>query len=233
VASEGNASGSVANRLLQVDASGAVVAEVGLPAEILACRAATANRGALGAGFEGLTVVPAGGGGYTLAIAQQRGWDYTTPECEDLDDDPTGANAGEPAWTRIWTYDPATGAWGHLPYELEPITPGAAWTGLSEIVLLPDGRYGLIERDNLTGDFSQLKTLIRVDLSAPVTRAGKDVFDLLPVMRAGNGWITDKPEGFTVSVSGRVWVVTDNDGVDGSSGETQVFDLGALRRVFG
>ena len=233
VASEGNASGSVANRLLQVDASGAVIAEVGLPADVVACRAASTNRGSLGAGFEGVTVVPTDGGGYTLAIAQQRGWDYTTPECEDLDDDPTGANAGEPPLTRVWTYDPATGAWGHVPYELEPVPAGAAWVGLSEIVLLEDGAFGLIERDNLTGDFSQLKWLTKVDLSAPVTRADKAVHDLLPDLRAGNGWITDKPEGFTVAADGRAYVVTDNDGVEDWTGETQLLDLGRIRRLFG
>jgi hypothetical protein len=232
VASEGNASGSVPNQLLQVDASGAVLAEIGLPAEVIACRAASANRGSLGAGFEGVTVVPAAGGGYTLAVAQQRGWDYTTPGCEDLDDDPTGANAGEPGSTRVWTYDPATGAWGHVPYELQPVPPNAAWVGLSEIVALRDGSFGLIERDNLTGDFSQIKWLTQVDLSGPVTRGDKRTFDLLPVMRAGDGWITDKPEGFTVAADGTAWVVTDNDGVEDWTGETQLLDLGPVRRLF-
>ncbi len=32
-----------------------------------------------------------------------------------------------------------------------------------------------------------------------MTRADKAVHDLLPDLRAGNGWITDKPEGFTVA----------------------------------
>ena len=232
VASEGNASGSIPNRLLQVDASGAVIAEVGLPADVVACRAATANRGSLGAGFEGVSVVPAAGGGYTLAVAQQRGWDYTTPECEALDDDPADLNAGEPTQTRVWTYDPVTGAWGHVPYELEPVPAGAAWVGLSEIVALPGGGFGLIERDNLTGDYSQLKWLTQVDLSAPVTRGDKAVHDLLPDLRATNGWITDKPEGFTVAADGSVYVVTDNDGVEDWTGETQLLDLGPLRRLF-
>lgn len=233
LASEGNASDSVPNRLVQVDAAGTVLAEVGLPAEVLACRQASANRGSLGSGFEGLAVQQdRRGDGYVLQVAQQRGWDYTTPGCEALDDDPTGADAGEPRSTRVWTYAPATGAWSHVPYELEPVPARAAWVGLSEIVTLPDGSFGFIERDNLTGDFSQLKWLTRVDLSAPVTRAAKSRFDLLPPLRNGNGWIGDKPEGFTVARDGRAYVVTDNDGVDESSGETNLLRLGDWRSLF-
>jgi hypothetical protein len=238
LASEGNASDSIPNRLLQVDRDGNVLAEVGLPADVLACRAASTNRGTLGSGFEGLAVQTkpggGGGGGYVLRVAQQRGWDYTTAGCEDLDDDPTGANAGEPGQTRVWTYDPATGSWSHVPYQLEPVPPRAAWVGLSEVVTLPDGTFGFIERDNLTGDYSQIKDLVRVDLAKPVTRTGtaKQRFDLLRPLRASHGWITDKPEGFTVARDGKAYVVTDNDGVDDAPGETQLLPLGDWRRLF-
>lgn len=231
LASEGNARDSRPNRLVQVDASGAVLAEVGLPTEVLACRAASTNRGSLGSGFEGLAVQARRGGGYVLQVAQQRGWDYTTPACEALDDDPTGANAGEPGWTRVWTYDPATGAWSHVPYELEPVPAPAGWVGLSEIVALPDDTFGFIERDNLTGDFARLKWLTRARLpgSGSVTRGSKTSFDLLPPLRETDGWISDKPEGFTVASDGRAYVVTDNDGVEDASGETQLLDLGGWR----
>jgi hypothetical protein len=242
VASEGDAADEAPNRLLQLDRNGAVVAEIGLPDEVLACRAASTNRGSLGAGFEGLAVVPAPDSGpdesggsdrYVLHVAQQRGWDYTTPGCEDLDDDPTGADAGEPGWTRVWTYDPASGEWTHVPYELEPVPAGAAWVGLSEITPLDGGRFGLIERDNLTGDHSQLKLLTGVSLDGPVTRGAKHRFDLLPPLRASGGWITDKPEGMTVGRDGRVYVVTDNDGVEDWTGETQLLRLGRAGDVFG
>ena len=45
IASEGNASDSLPNLLLQVEFSGNVIKEVGLPAEIIACRAASTRRG--------------------------------------------------------------------------------------------------------------------------------------------------------------------------------------------
>ncbi|MEZ5287254.1 MAG: esterase-like activity of phytase family protein [Vicinamibacterales bacterium] len=234
VASEGNASDSRPNRLMKVDpASGLVLAEVGLPAEIVACRAATTGtvpRRTLGSGFEGVTVLPGEGGRYRLAVAQQRGWNYTTPECEDLDDDAGGFNAlGEPNWTRIWIYDPFTGAWSHVAWELAALTPNAAWIGLSEITRLPEGDFIVVERDNLTGDFAVLKTLVKVGAGAladGVISAGeKSVYDLVPHLRATNGWITDKVEGVAVNGGGRVLVSTDNDGVDDWNGETWFFKL--------
>jgi hypothetical protein len=230
IASEGNAGDSRPNRLLQVDDAGQVLTEVGLPPEVLACRAASTNRGSLGAGFEGVTAVPADGG-YLLYVAQQRGWDYTTPDCEALDDDPEGNDSGEPGWTRIWVYDPATGEWSHIPYQLEPVPANAAWVGLSEITALDDGRFMLIERDNLSGDFSELKWLTFVDLDGSVVRNDKLHRDLLPPLAADNGWFTDKPEGAAVTRNGQVFVVTDNDGLDDSTGETQFLRLGSLRRL--
>ncbi len=47
-----------------------------------------------------------------------------------------------------------------------------------------------------------------------------------------NGWIADKPEGVGVWPDGTVFVVTDNDGVDGSCGETIFRRLGKAWRLF-
>jgi hypothetical protein len=240
VASEGNASDSRPNRLLKLDFGGNVLAEVGLPANIAACRAATVGavpRRTLGSGFEGVAVVPGPNGGYVLAVAQQRGWNYTTPECESLDDDDGGFNAlGEPNWTRIWFYDPVADTWDSISWDLAPLPPDAAWVGLSEITALPDGTALLVERDNLTGDFAALKTLVRVADSASgdglISNDEKQVYDLLPHLRATNGWITDKVEGVAVIPGGRIYVSTDNDGLDDWSGETWFFGLGRYWRLF-
>jgi DNA-binding beta-propeller fold protein YncE len=240
VASEGNATDTVPNRLLKLDSQGHVLAEIGLPANIVACRAATAGavaRRTLGSGFEGIAVLPGPGNRYRLAVAQQRGWNYTTPACEALDDDGGGFNAlGEPNWTRIWIYDPAANTWGHVAWELAPLTPDAAWTGLSEITVLTGGALMLVERDNLTGDFAGLKTLARVGANAAtdgvIHHGEKSVYDLLPHLLATNGWITDKVEGAAVTPSGRVFVSTDNDGLDDWSGETWFFGLGRLQQLF-
>ncbi len=239
IASEGNASGSRPNRVLQVAADGTLLQEIGLPPEIEACRAASASTGSLGSGFEGLTVAqkkrkrwkP----GYELLIAQQRGWNYTTPECEDLDDDPTDVDTAEPRQSRIWTYDPSTGQWGGFGYALEDLPENASWVGLSEITAVKGG-YVVIERDNRTGDFAALKTLVyfseRATRDGLVTADEKRVYDLLPALNEGNGWISDKPEGVAVTRNGQLYLVTDNDGVDDWSGETTFLGLGNYRRLF-
>jgi hypothetical protein len=170
-------------------------------------------------------------------VAQQRGWDYTTDDCEALDDDAGGLNAlGEPNLTRIWIYDPKAMSWDHVAWELAPLPENASWVGLSEITRARDGSYVLIERDNLTGDFAALKTLVRVsnrDLrDGVVAEDDKAVYDLIPRLKSTHGWITDKPEGVAITAAGRTFVVTDNDGVDDWSGETWFMDLGSFRRLF-
>ena len=91
---------------------------------------------------------------------------------------------------------------------------------MSEITLVDDG-WILIERDNLTGDFGLFKKLAKLPLSpgadGKFTRSEKAFFDLRPRLTATRGWITDKPEGVGVLPSGHLFVVTDNDGVDGWS----------------
>lgn len=241
VASEGNATVSTSgstrpNLLIQLDEYGNVVREVGLPAEIVACRDASTARGTLGSGFEGVAVQPLAGGAYKLLVAQQRGWDYTTQECEALDDDDGGLNAAsEPNWSRIWIYDPVADSWDHVQWELAAKPENSSWVGLSEISRTNNG-YVLIERDNRTGDFGALKTLVRIPQTAldddVVTTAEKSVRDIAPALRRTKGWITDKPEGVAVSNTGRVFVVTDNDGVKDWSGETWFLDMGRADRLF-
>jgi hypothetical protein len=43
--------------------------------------------------------------------------------------------------------------------------------------------------------------------------------------------VQEKVEGLTVS-GGRVYLVTDNDGVEDATGETVFLDLGSARRIF-
>lgn len=259
IASEGNADDSRANRLIHVDpATGDVLAEIQLPADVLTCRTRERAKaisadpppangtGTFGSGFEGLDIQPKPGTDdeYVIYVAQQRGWNYTTPaadgiDCNSLDDDPDDTDAAEPRWTRIWTYDSETGVWSHIPYEFEPKTPNAAWVGLSEITLVDDaGTPGwiLIERDNLSGDFGLFKSLVKLPGSpgpdGKYTRSEKTIFDLRPSLLETNGWITDKPEGVAVLPDGRLFVVTDNDGVDGWSGETWFLPLGHFWSLF-
>jgi hypothetical protein len=59
-----------------------------------------------------------------------------------------------------------------------------------------------------------------------------EVRDLLPDLKnATNGYVVDKVEGFAVDAAGNAFVVTDNDGVDDSSGETLFLRLGNISAV--
>lgn len=222
IASEGRA-GTRPNLLVEVDpATGAVKTEVKLPAAVEDCRAEGGSR--LNSGFEGLTIGPEG----RIWVAQQRGWSYADTACAGLED-----GGG---FTRLWIYDLGIGSWDHVRYEMEPIPAAADWVGLSEITLLPDGSLALIERDNVTGEFSEIKSLIRIDAAdladGEIARSEKQAYDVLPAMRATNGWIHDKLEGFAVTADGETYVITDNDGVDDSSGETQFLRLGSWGDLF-
>ena len=107
-------------------------------------------------------------------------------------------------------------------------------TTMDRISAVPHG-FILLERDNLSGDFAQLKTLVHVDRRAlrdGVARSDKRTFDLIPSLLESHGWITDKPEGVAIDASGSTFVVSDNDGVDDWSGETWFLRLGNWRRLF-
>jgi hypothetical protein len=235
-----------------------VLRTVGLPSAVLACRAAeraktpasTRATGSHGSGFEGLDIVAKKGGGYLIYAAQQRGWNYaTTPACDALDDDPVdGGSIAEPNQTRIWVFDPSVAAndaaWSSVSYQFQPKPVDASWIGLSEITYTPSG-WILIERDNLTGSFDSpdgaetrngYKTLVMVPLSPGednhYAREDKTIVDLRPALLSTRGWITDKPEGVGVRPDGTLFIVTDNDGVDGSSGETIFKRLGKVWRLF-
>jgi hypothetical protein len=57
------------------------------------------------------------------------------------------------------------------------------------------------------------------------------VYDFIPDLKKLNGFVPDKVEGFAIDKNGTGYVVTDNDGVDGSSGETQFFTVGKVSEL--
>lgn len=212
LASEGNPErekNKTQSSLIKVNAKGEVERVVDLP-EALAAQATRF-------GFEGVTVTGTGAA-ETVWIAVQREWK----------DDPKGA-------VRLLAYTPATGAFGQVRYPLEP--KGAGWVGLSEITAV-DGGFVIVERDNLVGAAAKVKLLTRVSLdgvvpvaldAASVPTVKKTILrDLLPDLKAANGYVLDKVEGFAIDAAGTAFIVTDNDGIDGSSGETQFLSLGKL-----
>jgi hypothetical protein len=166
-------------------------------------------------GFEGVAVTGTGAS-ETVWIAVQREWK----------DDPKGL-------TKILAYTPATKSWGAVHYPLDKAESG--WIGLSEITASGDDLI-VIERDNLVGDLAKVKKLTRVSLKGvkPAALDSKeipvlkktDVRDLMADLKAPGGYVLDKVESFAIDAAGNAFVITDNDGVDGSSGETELFRLG-------
>ncbi len=209
LASEGDSAKLVPHALYRVDADGNILAEVPFPAAVLG--------GEKRFGAEGIARTGEGEE-ETLWIAMQREWG----------DDPQGQ-------VKLLSYKPASKEWGAVAYPLDTPAEGA-WVGLSEITIHGDHAY-IVERDNQIGDKAQLKALFRVKLDELVPAAlggelplvGKElVRDFIPDIAANNGYVLDKVESFAVDVNGVGYAITDNDGVDDSSGETFFWSIGTL-----
>ena len=205
LASEGNSEKLVPHALYHVDGKGRIRQEIALPAELLA--------GETRFGFEGIAV-DGKGDDMVLWMAVQREWK----------DDPKGT-------VKLVSYKPSAKKWGAVRYPLEP--KGEGWVGLSEITI-HEGYAYVIERDNQIGDAARLKKLYRVALSElkPAKLGGElplvkkeEIHDFIPGLKALNGYVVDKLEGFAFDASGKAYAVTDNDGVDDSSGETLFFPV--------
>ena len=122
-----------------------------------------------------------------------------------------------------------------MNYPLEKVEGG--WVGLSELTAVGNDLY-VIERDNLVGDAAKVKQLTKVSLTevTPAEIGAKDapvlkktvVRDLLPDLKSAHGYVLDKVESFAIDAAGEAFIITDNDGVDDSSGETQFIRLGKL-----
>ena len=213
LASEGNPErkeGSTESLLIRIDAKGEIEEEISLPDSLKA--------GATRFGYEGVTVTGSGDT-ETVWLAVQREWK----------DDPKGL-------VKLAAYSPAAKEWGFVHYPLEPAERG--WVGLSEITAAGPDRLIVLERDNQIGGAAAVKRLSSVSLvgikpapagQPPLPRVEKTLLrDLLDDLRRGNGAVIEKVEGFALMADGQAFIVTDNDGVDGSSGETQFVRLGKL-----
>jgi hypothetical protein len=213
LASEGGAKGKKAHTVLHVGADGEIDREIALPRKL--------KKVARRHGFEGIAVVGSGGAGddTTLWMAVQREW---------KDD--------EDGFVKLVSYRVKTGIWGAVRYPLD--RPETGWVGLSAMAAHA-GQLYIVERDNAIGDAARIKKLYRVAVSdlAPAPIGGDLPIvtkhlarDFMPYLKALNGVVAKKIEGFAVDASGIGYAVTDNDGVDGSSGETLFFPVGLVAR---
>jgi hypothetical protein len=217
VVSEGSGNGAEGspNLLVQVSASGKVVREISLPSDVAALKRSN--------GYEGVAVT---GEGETeqVYVAFQREWT----------NDPSG-------YARIGRYTPATDEWKFFYYPLDAVeSPAGGWVGLSEIVALDKDELLILERDNQAGPDARVKRLysVRVDGIAPAVQGSnfpvltkRLARDLIPDLASSNGWLQEKIEGVTVARDGSVYIVTDNDGVEDNTGETQFMNIGKRRNL--
>ncbi len=129
----------------------------------------------------------------------------------------------------------------NLPADVEKTTPTS-----SEIIAASEDGMTLVYSDSPLGavgfvDIADPRApkaggIVKIDGEpTSVTVAGGKVLaerDLLEDLKsATNGYVVDKVEGFTIDRNGETYVVTDNDGVDDSSGETLFLRLGNISAI--
>ena len=216
LASEGRSNGDRPNEIIKVADDGTIEKQVELPPGLVA--------NATNSGFEGVAVT---GNSTTefVYVVIQREW------ADDLD-----------GQVKIGRYNVANDTWTFVHYALETPPPDA-WVGLSEITLLPDGSFAIIERDNQLGTRAQIKRVYKVDLADADFRAFEDpnglvvvpktlLRDMLPDLEKKSIWTPDKLEGLAVAANGKVYAHTDNDGLDDALGQTLFLSLGSVKKAF-
>jgi hypothetical protein len=205
VASEGRSDRLTPHALYHVDAKGAIVAEVAFPEALLPSE--------IRFGAEGVAKI-----GNTLWVAIQREWK----------DDPAGQ-------VKLLGYNLDDAKWSAVRYRLDAVAEGA-WQGLSEITAHGDYVY-IVERDNQIALKAVSKKLYRVpvaqlagaEIGGELPVVSKElVRDFIPDLAKSNGYIVDKIESFAIDAAGTGFVITDNDGVADSSGETYFWSVGKV-----
>jgi hypothetical protein len=204
---------STNNVVVHAAADGAIIETVSLPAAV--------NDKQRNSGLEGVASVMEAGV-EALYVAFQRAW-VGDPE-------PENGDAGGKA--RIGRYDTSRGNWTFAYYPLDVReSPYGGWVGLSEITALGEGEFALIERDNQANTDARIKRVYKIDVDGVNFRQEAMVFDtlnktlvrdLLPDLEATNGLVLEKIESLAVTEDGDMLFANDNDGVNDSSGETQL-----------
>lgn len=195
------------NQLLRVNDRGILLSRTELPQAL-----AQSNEKY---GFEGVAEYHVDGKKYVL-VAIQRAWDKSPA----------------PKHPLLARYDVSADTWGFYYYPLESTTEG--WVGLSELAHIEGQRFAVIERDNQQGPKAAIKRVYEVDLSGLQAAAlGGNIAtvektllrDLLPDLKARNGWTPDKVEGMAIRLDGRVTFTSDNDQLDDALGETAFWSI--------
>ncbi|MFC7401145.1 esterase-like activity of phytase family protein [Citricoccus sp. GCM10030269] len=218
VEGEAGDAGAEGNQLVHVDAEGAEIDTVEMPAEVAA--------GLKGQGFEGIAGVGTGEDAVLYTPVQRA----ASQDAENV--------------ARIGKYTVATGEWEWFGYQLETTDADGDWIGLSEITAVDEDTFAVIERDKLNGPDAALKKVYTVDITGEGKASDEaltqddvlektEAIDVLPELQQLNGWTQEKLEGLTIAGNGQVYSVTDNDGVEDATGETVFLNLGTAEEIFG
>ncbi len=211
------------NKLYRTDAAGAIQETVELPADI--------TSHVKNWGLEGVTATNDADGEHVFVALQRQLWTNVNDQTETVDGDDI---------VRIGRYDVDDQTWHWFGYQLEsPKRDGADWVGLSEITAVDDDTFAVVERDKLNGPNARNKRIYTIDVPKG-TPSGDGLpmlektlaIDVLPALRATNGWTQEKLEGFTIAADGAIYAVTDNDGLKDATGETVFLRLGQATKVF-
>ncbi len=201
LASEGRTDRVIPHALYHVDADGAIDAEIGLPAELMAVEKRF--------GFEGVALI-----GDTLWMAVQREWG----------DDPANH-------VKLVAYNTESGEWGAVRYEkAEPETGWVGLSEITVFgdhayIVERDNQIGAAAVTKKIYRIP-LAELSPAPLGGDLPVVSKElVRDLLPDLVSTGGYVLDKVEGLAIMSDGTAWVSTDNDGVDDHSGETMLFQF--------
>lgn len=205
LASEGNSKKEVPHAIYHVTADGNIDQTIPFPSALLEQQKRF--------GAEGITLV-----NDTLWIAIQRPWKDDSKH-----------------QTKLLAYNLNSQTWKAAHYPLEHAKTG--WMGLSEITA-HNGHLYILERDNQLAEAAKVKRLYKVDLNTVNTaelgsklpEVSKSlVYDFLPDLQSSNGVVVDKIEGFTIDANNIGYAITDNDGVDDSTGETYFLKVGEFK----
>ncbi len=199
------------NLLLKVAADGVIEQVVTMPGSV--------NDRQVRFGFEGAASVGSGEE-EAVYVAVQRKWQ------------------GDPDnYVRIGRYETASGDWTFFFYPIEEsASPNGGWVGLSELTALGNDEFAVLERDNQRGPDARIKRIYKFSVAGltPQADPGADATPSFPVvskhlardlmsdLQGTGGFVPEKIEGMAMLPDGSMLVVNDNDGVDGSNGETQL-----------
>jgi len=141
-------------------------------------------------------------------------------------------------FVKIGRYEVAKKAWTFARYPLDTVeSPAGGWVGLSEITALPSGELLIVERDNQLALEARIKRLYVIDprkvtfaaYGSELPTLQKTLFaDVLEDLDDHSISVPDKLESVGLTKDGRVFLATDNDGLDENYGETLFFELGEL-----